>query len=55
MFITIFAGTVTLVALGKMSTDDALQWIISGAGLISTGLASLKMAQDRNGGSGTAE
>lgn len=55
LFITIFAGTVTLVALGKMSTDDALQWIISGAGLIGTGLASLKMAQDRNGGSGSAE
>ncbi|SID10000.1 Uncharacterised protein [Mycobacteroides abscessus subsp. abscessus] len=57
LFITIFAGTVTLVALGKLEADDALQWIISGAGLIGTGLASLKMAQDRRGGSsdGSAE
>lgn len=55
LFITIFSGTVTLVAFGKMSTDDALQWIISGAGLIGTGLASLKMAQDRNGGNGSAQ
>lgn len=51
LFITIFAGTVTLVAIGKMEAGDALQWIISGAGLIGTGLASLKMAQDRRGGS----
>ncbi|GLE57057.1 hypothetical protein NJBCHELONAE_23650 [Mycobacteroides chelonae] len=51
LFVTIFAGTVTLVAIGKMEAGDALQWIISGAGLIGTGLASLKMAQDRRGSS----
>lgn len=55
MFITVFAGTVALVAFGKMSADDALQWVVSGAGLIGTGLASLKMAQDRNGGNGSAQ
>lgn len=51
LFVTIFTGTVTLVAIGKMESGDALQWLISGAGLIGTGLASLKMAQDRRGGS----
>ncbi|MBE5460163.1 hypothetical protein [Mycobacteroides abscessus] len=43
MFITVFTGTVALVALGKMEAANALQWIISGAGLIGTGLAGLKM------------
>ncbi|MBB4852948.1 hypothetical protein HNP40_000314 [Mycobacteroides chelonae] len=52
LFITIFAGTVTLAALGKIEPDDALQWIISGAGLIGTGLAGLKVSQDIRGGSG---
>jgi len=50
LFITVFAGTGALVALGKMEADDALQWIVSGAGLIGTGLAGLKLGQDIRGG-----
>lgn len=50
MFITVFAGTAALVALGKMEAASGLQWIISGAGLIGTGLGGLKLAQDIRGG-----
>ncbi len=57
MFLAVFAGTVALVALGKLTADDALQWIVSGAGLIGTGLGGLKLAQDIRGGGpgGSAE
>lgn len=49
MFLSVLGGTVTLVALGKMTADDALQWLISGAGLIGTGMPGLKLAQDMRG------
>lgn len=51
LFITIFIGTVVLVAMGKMEADAGLRWVVSIAGLIGTGLASLKLFQDRSGGS----
>ncbi|MGH3725673.1 MAG: hypothetical protein ACRDUS_16310 [Mycobacterium sp.] len=50
MFLAVFAGTVTLIALGKMEAASGLQWIISGAGLIGTGLGGLKLAQDIRSG-----
>lgn len=50
LFMTIFIGTVVLVALGRMEADAGLRWVISIAGLIGTGLASLKVYQDRSGG-----
>ncbi|MGH3954894.1 MAG: hypothetical protein ACRDTI_12730 [Mycobacterium sp.] len=49
MFLSVLGGTVTLVALGKLQADDALQWIISGAGLIGSGLGGIKLAQDMRG------
>lgn len=53
MFLAVLAGTVTLVALGRMDAASGLQWIVSGAGLIGTGLGGLKLAQDiRGGGTG---
>jgi hypothetical protein len=57
MFLAVLAGTVTLVALGKMDAASGLQWIISGAGLIGTGMPGLKLAQDMRGGGtgGSAE
>lgn len=56
-FLSVFAGTVTLIALGKMDAASGLQWIISGAGLIGTGLGGAKLAQDMrgNGSGGSAE
>lgn len=50
MFLAVLGGTVTLVALGKMDAASGLQWLISGAGLIGTGLGGLKPAQDIRGG-----
>ncbi|KRQ24069.1 hypothetical protein R2360_00370 [Mycobacteroides chelonae] len=47
LFVTIFVGGVLLVVLGKAESGDALQWVITGAGLAGTGLAGLKLAQDR--------
>lgn len=38
MFLAVLGGTVTLVALGKMDAASGLQWLISGASLIGTGL-----------------
>ncbi|MDM3950377.1 hypothetical protein [Mycobacteroides abscessus] len=45
-FLAVFGGTLTLVALGKMDAASGLQWIISGSGLIGTGLGGIKLAQD---------
>ncbi|MBE5440213.1 hypothetical protein [Mycobacteroides abscessus] len=53
MFLAVLGGTVTLIALGKMDAASGLQWIISGAGLIGSGLGGVKLAQDMRGnGSG---
>lgn len=53
MFLSVLGGTLTLVALGKMDAASGLQWIISGAGLIGSGLGGIKLAQDMRGnGSG---
>ncbi|GLE58587.1 Uncharacterised protein [Mycobacteroides abscessus subsp. abscessus] len=46
MFLSVLGGTLTLVALGKMDAASGLQWIISGAGLIGSGMPGLKLAQD---------
>ncbi|SKI74748.1 hypothetical protein [Mycobacteroides abscessus] len=57
MFLAVLGGTVTLIALGKMDAASGLQWIISGAGLIGSGLGGIKLAQDMhgNGSGGSAE
>lgn len=57
MFLSVLGGTVTLIALGKMDAASGLQWIISGAGLIGSGLGGIKLAQDMrgNGPGGSAE
>ncbi|WP_232785746.1 hypothetical protein, partial [Mycobacteroides chelonae] len=56
MFLAVLAGTVTLIALGKMDTESGLQWIISGAGLIGSGMPGLKLAQDmRASGAGGSD
>ncbi|SKX79780.1 Uncharacterised protein [Mycobacteroides abscessus subsp. bolletii] len=54
MFIVVFAGTVALIVSGKMDAASGLQWVISIAGLIGTGLPGLKLAQDMRG-DGSAE
>lgn len=49
MFIVVFAGTVALIVSGKMDAASGLQWVISIAGLIGSGLPGLKLAQDIRG------
>jgi len=49
MFIVVFGGTVALIVSGKMDAASGLQWVISIAGLIGTGLPGLKLAQDIRG------
>ncbi|MBN7458111.1 hypothetical protein [Mycobacteroides abscessus] len=49
MFIVVFAGTVAMIISGKMDAASGLQWVISIAGLIGTGLPGLKLAQDIRG------
>lgn len=57
MFLTVFAGTVALIISGKMDAANALQWVISIAGLIGSGLPGIKLAQDirSNGSDGPAQ
>ncbi|MDM2437782.1 hypothetical protein PP546_23580 [Mycobacteroides abscessus] len=43
-------GTVAMVISGKMDASSGLQWVISIAGLIGSGLPGLKLAQDIRGG-----
>lgn len=49
MFIVVFGGTVAMVISGKMDASSGLQWVISIAGLIGSGLPGLKLAQDIRG------
>lgn len=52
-FLTIFIGVVVLVAIGRVDPQAGLTWVVTGAGLISTGLSTAKMLQDlRSGGDG---
>lgn len=46
-FLTIFISVVVLVALDQIDPTDGLTWVVTGAGLISTGLSTAKMLQDR--------
>ncbi|WP_195173539.1 hypothetical protein [Mycobacteroides abscessus] len=49
MFIVVFAGTVAMIISGKMDAANGLQWVISIAGLIGSGLPGIKLAQDIRG------
>lgn len=46
-----------LVALDKLQSGDGLTWIVTGAGLITAGLSTTKLIQDRrsNGPDGSAQ
>lgn len=48
--LTFLIAVVVLVALGKLESGDGLTWIVTGAGLITAGLSTTKMIQDRRGG-----
>ncbi|WP_128383089.1 hypothetical protein [Mycobacteroides abscessus] len=48
--LTFLIAVVVLVALGKLAGPDGLTWILTGAGLITAGLSTTKMIQDRRGG-----
>lgn len=51
-FLTIFIGAVVLVALDQIEPGTGLTWFVTGAGLISTGLSTAKLVQDRRSGDG---
>ncbi|CPT93077.1 Uncharacterised protein [Mycobacteroides abscessus] len=57
MFIVVFGGTVAMIVSGKMDAASGLQWVISIAGLVGSGLPGIKLAQDMRGGGsdGSAE
>lgn len=46
-FLTIFIGIVVMIVLDQIEPADGLVWFTAGAGLISTGLSTAKMLQDR--------
>ncbi|MBE5471654.1 hypothetical protein [Mycobacteroides abscessus] len=48
-FLTIAVSGLLLVLLGNVEVRDALQWVIAIAGLLGTGMAGLKLTQDRRG------
>lgn len=48
--LTFLIAVVVLVALDKLAADDGLTWILTGAGLITAGLSTTKMIQDRRTG-----
>lgn len=50
--LTIFLSVVVLVALNRMEPATGLTWVVTGAGLITSGLSTAKMLQDRRGGDG---
>lgn len=45
--VTFLIAVVVLVALDKLQSGDGLTWIVTGAGLITAGLSTTKMIQDR--------
>lgn len=51
-FLAIFIGVVVMIALDQIEPADGLVWFTTGAGLISTGLSTAKLVQDRRSGDG---
>ena len=48
--LTFLLAVVVLVAINQLESGDALQWITIGAGLITAGLSTGKLLQDRRSG-----
>lgn len=46
-FVTVAVSSLLLVLLGDVEIRDALQWLTTGTGLLASGLAGLRFAQDR--------
>lgn len=55
--LTFLIAVAILVGVNQLESSEALQWITIGAGLITAGLSTTKMIQDRRGGEsdGTAQ
>ncbi len=51
--LTIFLSVVLLVALNRIEPATGLTWVVTGAGLITSGLSTAKMLQDRRDGDGS--
>ncbi|SKT96171.1 hypothetical protein [Mycobacteroides abscessus] len=48
--VTFLIAVAILVGVNQLESSEALQWITIGAGLITAGLSTTKMIQDRRGG-----
>ncbi|ANO20649.1 MULTISPECIES: hypothetical protein [Mycobacteroides] len=48
--LTFLIAVAILVGVNQLESSEALQWITIGAGLITAGLSTTKMIQDRRGG-----
>ncbi|WP_078344491.1 hypothetical protein [Mycobacteroides chelonae] len=48
--LTFLIAVAILVGVNQLESSEALQWILTGAGLITAGLSTTKMIQDRRGG-----
>ncbi|SIH44641.1 Uncharacterised protein [Mycobacteroides abscessus subsp. abscessus] len=55
--LTFLIAVAILVGVNQLESSEALQWITIGAGLITAGLSTTKMIQDRrgNGPDGSAQ
>ncbi|MDO2967677.1 hypothetical protein, partial [Mycobacteroides abscessus] len=47
--LTFLIAVAILVGVNQLESSEALQWITIGAGLITAGLSTTKMIQDRRG------
>lgn len=45
--LTFIIAVVVLVALDQLQSSEGLTWIVTGAGLITAGLSTTKLIQDR--------
>ncbi|ORB47932.1 MULTISPECIES: hypothetical protein [Mycobacteroides] len=48
--LTFLIAVAILVGVNQLESSEALQWITIGAGLITAGLSTTKLIQDRRGG-----
>lgn len=48
--LTFLIAVTILVGVNQLESSEALQWITIGAGLITAGLSTTKLIQDRRGG-----
>ena len=50
--LVLFSGVVAMIMVDQIEPADGLVWFTTGAGLISAGLSTAKLLQDRRSGDG---